>query len=499
MMPNTHLQTKNVHLVSFAAEYRGVEDTAMPPTGCLYVGGALKKAGFDVIIHHISSRDIEKTAQIIFQTNPLFVGFSVITGSPVVHSATMGRILKNISPDIPIVWGGIHPSLIPELCLCESFVDYVTIGEGEEVAVALANALLNEEDLSTIQNIGYKNKDGKIIINSIAPFIKNLDQYKQDWTLLDPKQYVRTSLDGKKYFVFITSRGCPYNCGFCYNLMFNKRHWRAHSAEFVINEMKQLKEATGVEYVTFNDDNFLVDKKRALKILKGLREIGVTALWIEVRLDQFDEDILAELVRYGVRTIFVGWESGSNNTLNKIDKGFNTELILNSFKMAAKYSLEIDASSIVGFPFENEEDINQTIKMVGKIDDLNPGKNKFNIGIYIPYPGTRIVNEAIRLGFRFPKDIDLWGKYDILKGEMDLPWLTQKQIKRISKIDRYGKMLYTGSPRISIFYAVRKAFAVMAKLRFKYNFFSYPVEANLYTQLVKFYFKFRLAVAKKRQ
>jgi len=496
-MPNTNLKTKKIHLVSFAAEYRGVEDTAMPPTGCMYVGGALKQAGFHVTIHHISSKDIQRTAQIICQTNPLFVGFSVITGSPVVHSATMGRMLKKISPDVPIVWGGIHPSLIPELCLCENFVDYVAIGEGEEVAVALANTLSTGGELSTISNIGYKDNDGEITINRTGPFIKNLDQYKQDWSLLNPKHYIRTSLDGKKYFVFITSRGCPYNCGFCYNLMFNKRRWRSHSDEFVINEIKQLKEVTGIEYVTFNDDNFLVDKKRAIRILKGLREIGVTALWIEVRLDQFDDDILAQLVQYGVKTIFVGWESGSNNTLKKIDKGFDTELIINSFKMAAKYSLEIDASAIVGFPFENEEDINKTLKMVGKIDDINPGRNKFNIGVYIPYPGTRIVHEAIQLGFRFPTDINLWGKYDILKGEMDLPWLKQEQIRRISKIDRYGKMLYTGSPRMSIFFVVQKLFATLAKIRFKYSCFLFPVEAHLYNLLVRLYFKFRISSVKK--
>jgi anaerobic magnesium-protoporphyrin IX monomethyl ester cyclase len=497
MIPEANLKTNKIHLVSFAAEYRGVEDTTIPPAGCLYVGGALKQAGFHVTVHHINSKDIQKAAQKICRTNPLFVGFSVITGSPVVHSATMSRMLKKISPDVPIVWGGIHPSLIPELCLCENFVDYVAIGEGEEVAVALANTLSTGEELSTIPNIGYKDNDGEITINRSGSFIKDLDQYKQDWSLLDPKHYIRTSLDGKRYFAFISSRGCPYNCGFCYNQIFNKRRWRGHSAEFVINEIKKLKKITGIEYVTFNDDNFLVNKKRAIKILKGLREIGVTATWIEVRLDQFDEEILAKLVDYGVKTLFVGWESGSNNTLKKIDKGFDTELILKSFKMAAKYSLEIDASAIVGFPFENEEDIKQTIKMVEKIDDVNPGKNKFNIGVYMPYPGTKIVDEAIQLGFRFPRDINLWGEYDIVKGEMNLPWLEQKQIKRISKIDRYGKMLYTGSPRRSILFVVQKLFATLAKIRFKYSCFLFPVEAHLYDLLVRLYLKFRISSIKK--
>jgi radical SAM superfamily enzyme YgiQ (UPF0313 family) len=386
---------------------------------------------------------------------------------------------------------------MPESCLAEDFVDFVVIGEGEETVVELAGAIATDGDLSTIRGIGYKNKNGEIQVNPGRPFIKKLDKYRQDWSLLDPNQYIRTSADGKKYFVFITSRGCPYNCGFCYNQVFNKRRWRGHSAEFVINEIEKIKKITGIEYVTFNDDNFLVNKKRAVNILKGLREIGVTATWIEVRLDQFEEGILSTLVEYGVKTIFVGWESGSERTLQKIDKGFNTELILESFKMAKKYSLEIDASAIVGFPFEDEEDIVMTIKMVEKINSINPGKNKFNIGIYLPYPGTKIVNEALERGFHFPSDIDSWGSYDILKGKMSLPWLQKKQIKQIARIDRFGKMLYLGESQVTFRFFIQKIFATLAAIRFKKVFFLFPIETYLYDLLVKLYLKIRIASVEK--
>ncbi len=162
MRLSANLKNNRIHLVSFAADYRGVEEVTIPPAGCLYVGGALKKAGFNITVHHITPKNIAKTIQKICNTNPLFIGFSIITGTPVVHSAKMSRMAKEISPNIPIVWGGIHPSLIPELCLCEHFVDYVVIGEGEEVAVTLAHAISTDKDVSTIPSLGYKDKDGKI-------------------------------------------------------------------------------------------------------------------------------------------------------------------------------------------------------------------------------------------------------------------------------------------------------------------------------------------------
>lgn len=489
--------TKSVHLVCLAAEYRGIEDRSIPPSGCLYVGGALKETGFKVKVHHICSDQIEQTAKTIIASNPLFVGFSVITGSPVVHSARMSRFIKQHAPEIPVVWGGIHPSLLPESCLEEDSIDFVVKGEGEITVQELAKALHTNTSVESIEGLGWKDGNGVFHLNPDRPFIRNIDEFRQDWSLLDPKHYVRTGFDGKKYFSFITSRGCPHNCGFCYNLVFNRRRWRAHSVEFVVDRIQELQELTGIDSVTFSDDNFLVNESRAFEILERLRQIGVNVSWLEVRLDGINERILGELSRLGVRTLFIGWESGSNHTLKAIDKGFDTSLILNGFRLTAKYGFQVDASAIVGFPFETEADWQATIDMAIRIDSLNPGLNKFNIGVYVPYPGTPIAKTAMEQGFRFPEDILAWGSFDIVKGQMKLPWLSPSQVNRFCKIDRYAKLLYTGSSGNPYTFRLRQLMAHVARFRLKSNMMRFPIEAHLYDFMVRAYLSSRMRSALK--
>jgi len=491
--------SKSIHLVSIAAVYRaGVEDKTIPPAGCLYIGDALKKAGYTIHIHHISSSQAAELALKISETPSLFVGFSILTGSPVVHSARMSKIIKSKSPSTPVVWGGVHPSLMPEACLKEDFVDFVVQGEGEITSQELADALANDGSLRDILGLCWKDPAGRIHINGRRPFIKNLDSFRQDWNLVDINRYVKTGIDGTKYFTFITSRGCPHNCGFCYNLVFNKRRWRAHSVEFVVEEIQKIRQLTGIDCFVFNDDNFIVNKDRAFQILKRLQEIGVRVYWLEVRLDEIDENILSQLSNYGVRTLFVGWESGSNRTLKKIDKGFNTDLIREGFQKAAKFSFEIDASAIVGFPFETEKDWSATYDMVLQIDSINPGRNKFNVGIYVPYPGTPVAKLALDYGFRFPNDIMKWDSFDILEGNMEMPWITQKQVKQIAVRDRYAKMLYVAGNKNFLVTSTRRLFALAARLRFKSKCFLIPVEAKIYNQIIRIYLKYRAASVKNR-
>ncbi len=486
-------------LVNIASEYRSsIEDLAIPPAGCLYVGDALKKVGYNVIIKHITPSEINFTAHQIIKLSPLFVGFSILTGSPIVHSVQLSKMIKERLPQTSVVWGGIHPSLMPLDCLKEPFVDYVIQGEGEITSQELAKALSQRESFRNILGLGWKKADGKLVINDRRPLMKNIDKFKQDWSLVNIQNYVKTSFSGEKYFSFITSRGCPHKCGFCYNLAFNEQRWRPHSVQFVVDEMVQIRNQTGVDCFTFCDDNFLANKKRALKILEKLKEENIHVAWIEVRLDAIDDTILSELSKYNVKTLFVGWESGSNQTLSRIDKGFNTDLILNGFKLASKYSFEIDASAIVGFPFETEEQWQKTFDMVLKIDALNPGRNKFNLGVYIPYPGTPIAKIALERGFKFPSNIGDWNSFDILKGEMKLPWISPNRVKQISIMDRYAKMLFIASNPNWLASFVRKVFSIAARFRFKHRFFKYPIEAVFYDFIIRMYLTFRISQNRKQ-
>ncbi len=481
-----------IHLINIASPFReGMTNMKRPPSGILYVGGYLKKNGYKVKVHHINYRDIELVARkITNDSSALFVGFSVKTGKQVTYSALMSQQIKNFRNNLPVVWGGIHTSLLPDDCLRYPFIDYVVIGEGEITMLELTDYLSETKlQIEEIKGIGYK-INGVNKINAPRPFAKNIDQFNQDWDLIDIKNYVRTYSDGRLKLDYITSRGCPHTCGFCYNQEFNKRKWRSHSVEFVINDLKKIKEKTGINVVSFDDDNFFTNRKRGLSILQELKKIGITCNWVELRIDYITEELIEQLVKLDVKSIFTGWESGNENTLKKVAKGYTLEKILEKTKILAKFkTLSADASAIIGFPWETKKDIDDTISLALKMFETKKFQLNFNIGLYVPYPGAPVSLDAAKKGFQFPTDYENWSKFDILSGEMEVPWFTRKQVNYYTLIDKYFKLLYIFPSLKFPFKQFSYIVAIMAYLRLKSRFLFFPFEVWITDRIKKRVYK----------
>lgn len=465
-------------LVNIASEFRGVEAMNRPPAGLLYVGGALKKAGYLVTVLHISAADIKEVAEEVVQMRPLFVGVSLFTGLPARYSAIFSKEVKKLDPKIPIVWGGVHPSLLPEQCLSQSYVDIVCVGEGEETAREIADVLSSHASLSKIKGIGFK-KNGEVMMTEQRPLAENLDAFEMDWSLLDINNYVHRIEGLGAASPFITSRGCPFSCGFCYNYKFNRRRWRAHSVEFVIDHIKQIKVATNANFVFFDDDNFFGNKKRALLILHRLYELGIYCSFLELRVDSITPGIMKELRDLKVKRIFVGWEAGSDRILNLITKGFDKNTIIEKCKILAGFpEVEVDASAIIGFPTETRREIEETINLATVMAEIVPNIN-FNIGTYLPYPGTKLYELAINEGFMPPNNPEEWGDFDILAGNIKLkwlPWATEKESEIFRRIDRYSKLLHHTPSRHSGLNLIKQAVYHLAKFRLRRGVVSFPFE-----------------------
>lgn len=467
-----------IHLINIAPEFRGVEDFSRPPSGILYVGGHLRRAGFEVRVHHITSREVEETIRAIAaDPNLEWVGISFFTGPPVARAWRISEALKRACPGVRIVWGGIHPSSLPEDCLRDGAVDVCVKGEGEETALELAKAWRDGTDVSGIAGLAWRRADGEIVLNAWRAPDRDLDRFSQDWSLVNPERYVRRNRWGERTFCFVTSRGCPYECGYCYVIDFHRRRWRAHSPEFVLDQMLWLKKRCGLELVTFDDDEFFVDRKRGFKVLEDLKREGITCDWLETVLDYVTEEFLERLSDLGVRTVFAGWESGSDETSKLIKTGFTRDFILEKFRLIARHPrLTVDASAIVGFPGETEEDIERTISTMLDIHAIHPNVN-FNLGVYVPFPGTPLFNRALEYGYRLPENPEAWEDHDILKGTMSLPWLPARSRQRLMLADRYAKMLHVGPRTVGWRRMLRRLGAAMAAGRLRTRFFALPVEA----------------------
>ena len=392
------------------------------PLGILSVGSALKRKGeYNVRLMNINEKQIGRAAQEIADANPFYVGISVMTGTQTQHSAELSKKIKAIK-NIPIVWGGIHPTLLPQQCIKEDYIDFLIRGEGELTILEFTEALLKNKNLDEVKGISYK-KDGKIIANPERPFIQNLDEWRLDFSLLDLNQFIFPLGKYKRAIAHKTSRGCPFGCAFCYNYEFNKSRWRGWSENVVTEDLNFLKNNYQIDAVKFYDDNFFVNRQRAFSLLKAIN----LPSHVEVRIDFMTEEMALELSKLNVFDMLIGIESGSDRILALIDKKFTVKKLLDGVRNIARNDLHATYSFIVGLPTETKEEFAATINLMYKIYKMHP-KAGFTLGAYLPYPGSKMYSFSLSQGFKAPEKTEDWGKIDRFRKSFRSPWVDVKKV-----------------------------------------------------------------------
>jgi anaerobic magnesium-protoporphyrin IX monomethyl ester cyclase len=297
---------KNVVLISLYSD----NAKAIPPLGLLYLATALNKGGYQAKIIHKRAAEVDDIIKEVEGYEPILVGMSVFTGYFNLEYIKLSKELKNLG--FKIVWGNAHASLVPEKVLKQDYIDYIILGEGEKTLVELVQNIEGRNEYDKILGLGYKDQNGEIKINAKRDFI-NLDDYLIDWSLVDLEKYLFPYFSDKyqRVMVVTTSRGCPFNCQFCYNLVFNNRRWRAHSADKIIENLKPVIEKYRIDAIRFIDDNFFVDKSRAFKITEAL---GLPYL-AESRVEYINEEFVENLKKTNCQEIILG--------LNPVRKGYS--------------------------------------------------------------------------------------------------------------------------------------------------------------------------------
>ncbi len=467
-----YMLPKKVVLISlYSDEIRGV-----PPLGSLYIGTALKKNNFEIEIIHKNANDIVSIISEVEDYQPDLVGMSVFTGYNNRKYIELSQVLKGVG--YKIVWGNAHPSLMPEQVLNEPCVDFVVIGEGEETMVDLVGKIDEEEKYHSIPGLGFKDKTSRIIINERRNFV-NIDNYLIDWSLIDLKKYLIPYFSDKyqRTLAVTTSRGCPFNCQFCYNSVFNYRRWRAHSVEKLISNLKPLVEAYKIDAVRFLDDNFFVDKDRAFKIARGL---GLP-YFAEARVEYVDEEFVENLKETKCQEIMFGFESGSDRILREvIKKGTTTEQTIRAVKLLKDSGILVSGSMVFGFPSETKEEYKKTLKFIVELLEIN-NNLAFTCGWFLPFPGTGLYEEAKKRGFNPPRKTENWDKFDRWRSDYQMEW-----------IDWDYKLAVKYSRRIIhlLALAYKRNIPLLKKIlkkRVEKLNFSFPIDIYLFSKLRNIY------------
>ena len=294
-------------LLVFPGRFRAPDPQV--PLQLLHVASALQRAGVRVRLFDMRLADYHRLAL----GTPLFVGLTCMSGPQIRYGLEFARWVRSVAPDVPLVWGGVHPTLLPEQTAASALVDVVVRGEAEKVVGPLAERLAGGEPLGDVPGLTYE-QQGTIVSTPDAPLI-DLDEIPVDlpWGLLHLDRYP-TLQAGRVHLQ--TSRGCPSRCGFCYNTGFNKRRWRGKSPERVVAEIRQLlRRFPQTKIVDPVDDNLFVNRGRVEAVCDGLLAGGVRVAWrANCRFDYlagYDDAFVALLERAGCTELDFGGESGS--------------------------------------------------------------------------------------------------------------------------------------------------------------------------------------------
>lgn len=402
---------------------RTLQGTAIAPFGLMSIAAMAKKKGYEV---KIFDKNIDFFVYSkIAKYKPDIVAVSGFTG-PGLNDVL--DITKELSQDAIIIVGGVHVSSLPEQSLQEKSIDYIVIGEGEYTFIELLDALEHNKDLNNIKGIGYK-KDGKIIITEPRPLIQNLDELPYiAWELIKFQKYM------KQEIILITSRGCPFQCKFCYNHKFNQSRWRGYSAQRVIEEIKRVQDLTDSRNLSFHDDNFTADKDRLYKILEWLNP--KYNLFIETRVNYINEEFLNHFKKFKSVWFFFGVESGSQRVLNNMTKGITVEQTKKAFELLHKYNMKSTASIVIGSPTETKEELDQTFELLKEIKPT-----RYTYCLYTPYPGSSWYDEIVANKlFTPPKDMKGWANltHDIKMAKLESYNFSAVSSKYLLKLENNG-------------------------------------------------------------
>lgn len=400
------------------------------PLGLLTIATPLDLAGYRV---KIIDQGIEgRWKEILFselKKTPICVGISTKTGPQIRYALEASKIVKQ-NMNVPVVWGGVHPSLLPGQTLENENIDIVVQGEGEKTFLELVQALAEGKTPSQVKGIWYK-ENGTIKKTPPRPFIDLNKQPSLSYNLVDIHKY-SMKVFGIDHIRFSSSRGCPYRCGFCYNTVFNRGKWRGLTAEKTVAEIEKIRRQFGIRGFQLTDDLFFKDMKRVRKILQKIlvKKLDVVFTKLDVHgneLSKLDDDFLKLLEKVGCQMIVVGAESGSKKILNLLNKGINVSQVIEFNRRIKRFSIIPKYSFMMGFPTETKSDIRETITLILRLLDDNREAMK-DINIYTPYPGTELFDLSLESGLKPPGKVEDWISFNWRTiNRKNAPWITKER------------------------------------------------------------------------
>lgn len=456
------------------------------PISMLKIASQVIASGYKVKV--IDSRIEEDYEPILekYASRTFCFGVSAMTGYQIINGIRASKIIRQINPKIPVVWGGWHASLLPQETLQNDFIDGVAIGQGERILSELLTTLSAGGDFHNICGIAFKDKKGVLTSNPPRQFedINNFAPINFD--AIDISMYINESELGKRTIFWNTSQGCSFRCGFCCTPIMYGRNWSSLSVERILREIEILINRFSVDSILFAEDNFFTSTERVGAVCAQIIKRKLRFRWsTDGRVDQLlrlSDDLFYLLKESGCQKIYIGAESGDQDVLNLIDKKIKKEDTYRVTDLLGKHKIKAELFLMVGFPLNPHKDLNETLSMIRMIKKNHPNHQATPF-LYTPYPGTKLFDLAKSYGLCSPQNLQAWGDWSLLTPVS--PWVGKKYLDRVNRLVKfylpfaYPSDILRERMKEGLSGYIYRIMHKIAKFRVEKNFLSFPIEWHI--------------------
>lgn len=464
----------------------GSEVWTLLPLSLLSIAGPVIEAGFEVrmIDQRVDDEWRSTLTEALSAPDVVCAGVSAMSGLPIDGALEASALIKDVAPGVPVVWGGVHASLLPAQTLASPLIDYVVVGEGEQSFPALVEALAAHRDPLLVPGV-HAMRDGRLRGTPEAELIKMDSFTRPAYDLVDIDKYLNAPfMTTQRPLAIITSRGCPGRCRYCYNLVFNHHRWRGMSAGRVISDIRRLVADFQIDSVFLLDDNFFANWPRAMDICNRIidERLDITFLNANCRVSTLQDRTAQELnvlQRAGFQKLFIGVESGSDEVLRMMAKDTTVEQIRRVNTALRDAGVVPVYSFMIGLPGETVAQMKATLRLMLDLVEAYPDAVVNAVNIYSPFPGTPLYDDAVRNGMPEPADLHAWKDLDYVCVNYRAGF-TPRQIRFMERASYLSSLIDpkrdSGAPGVRN--AARRAYARMTRWRVRRGFYAVMPEAT---------------------
>ena len=465
------------------------------PMSLLALGALLEgKHDYRIVDGNLENDALATLDRAIAEQHASILGVTVMPGPQLSHAVPLCHSLKARHPELTIIWGGYFPTQHYEACLNSDYVDYVVRSHGELAFKALVDCLARGDDPSHVPGLAFRRPSAGIVTNPL-PLIPHPDQLPDfPYQRVDMARYIRPTFMGSRTLPHHSSYGCPFFCNFCAVVNMVNGRWLAQSAERTANVVMRLVREWGVNAVDFYDNNFFTHEARTAEFAERIMALNI-GWWGEGRIDtllKYSDRTWQLMRKSGLRMVFLGAESGSDATLQRMNKGgtASTEKTLAIARKMKEYGIVPEFSFMLGNPPDPESDTHHTIEFVRRVKGVNP-EAEIILYMYTPVPlSGELYEQARAAGFHFPATLEEWISPEWLdfsqRHSTNVPWLHDPLRRQIRDFQRVLNAYFPTATDMQLTGLRRATLRVLSSWRYHLRFYRYPIELRALNRVLSY-------------